>query len=306
MSLTRDQKFQLSLEDYFDNSILFKFEENPIEWYADFITINARSKKHEYKVHIPSRVICYKVDSYVDIDGIRHNPEERYRVQKVPNMSLIKSDLLAFYRPYSLVENEQKKSCVSLTNVKITPQENTFIIQVLYFKSHLPYHIDMDTPNIGYLQYALQNQHEKNEENNENYEMLYQHFVEVRQRADYAEHNMNIQHVDFKRKEINYLSQIERTRSIIIRLYKEKGVYEDCPVCLDCITSDTFVATNCLHSICNKCHERCVICPICRDSYGKEMNIAAATNTDDIEDGEIWWEHNEEEDDPVFVNIGPT
>lgn len=309
-SSTRNHKFQQSLEFYFDNSILFKFEENPIEWYSDFITINARNNKHEYRVHIPAQVLYYKVDAYVDIDGIHHNPEERYRMQKVPNMSLIKSDFTAFYRPYSLVENERKLSSVSMTNIKITPLEYTFIIQVAYYKSHIPYNIDMNSPNIGYLHYAVQNQHEKGEENNENYKMLYDHFVEVRQRADYIEQNMNIQHADFKQKEKNYLSQLERTRNIIIGLYKEKGVYEDCPVCLECINSDTFVATNCLHSICNKCYDKCVNCPICRDSYNKVIThtpyTAGAADTATIEDGEIWDEDDDDDDDEddLFVNLG--
>ena len=74
-------------------------------------------------------------------------------------------------------------------------------------------------------------------------------------------------------------------RSIIMGLYKERGNYDECPVCYENMKETTFVMTNCCHTLCNDCHSKCVFCPICRDTY---IDKPILMDDLDLEDGEMF------------------
>lgn len=48
---------------------------------------------------------------------------------------------------------------------------------------------------------------------------------------------------------------------------------EDCPVCLELISSNKRIKPNCAHLICGDCYKKCAICPLCRKDYKKFENL---------------------------------
>jgi hypothetical protein len=251
------------------------------------LTQNQRTEYHEYNIHIPFYVVRYIVDGYHDNNGVYHEPETRYRNQRLPHITEIKRDFNNYFYQYVLIEDEIQMSYVNIQNVNRTPNEIILGVKVKYYKGHLPYPLEEKLSiKCDYFYNRIKDQ--DNLINNLNCDVydMNRLFKKTKKEIDTC-----------KAEKEKHLKQLERMRSIIMGLYKERGSYDECPVCYENMKETTFVMTNCCHTLCNDCHSKCVFCPICRDVYLDKPVLNDDLEDLDLEDGEIF-EHLE--DDEIF------
>ena len=291
MKQTRNQKFQNSIDLYFKHSVLFVWNRLDIEWTCELLTKNQRTEYHEYDLHIPFNVVRYTVDGYHDNTGHYHEPETRYRNQTLPHMTELKKDFNNYFYQYALIEDDLQMSYVNIQSVNRTVNEIILGIKVKYYKGHLPFPLEENASikSIYFYNRIKDQDNLINDFNCDVYDMKY-HIRKMNKQMDI-----------YKEEKGKQLKQLERMTSIIMGLYKERGKYDECPVCYENMTETTFVMTNCCHSLCNDCHSKCVFCPICRDVYLDKPILMDNLDDLNMEDGEIF-EHLEEhlEDGEIY------
>jgi len=281
MKQTRNQKFQNSIDLYFKHSVLFVWNSHDTEWTSELLTRNQRTEYHEYNVHIPFNVVRYRVDGYHDNIGHFHEPETIYRTQKLPHMTELKKDFNNYFYQYVLIEDDIQMSYVNIQTVNRNVDGIILVIKVKYYKGHLPFPLEEKT-SIKSTYFYNRIKDQDNLINNLNCDVY---------DMDYSIKIMNKKMDIYNAEKDKHLKQLERMRSIIMGLYKERGNYDECPVCYENMKETTFVMTNCCHSLCNDCHNKCVFCPICRDVYINKPIFIDDLEVDfevDLEDGEIF------------------
>jgi len=275
---TRNDKFQNSLEIYQKNSVLFKWNEFPVEWRIELLTKNTRSSEHMYVIHIPLKVVQYTVDAYRDANGVNHPTTCYYRNQEIPNISDMRNDFNTYFDYYSL--NDENNAPLSFVYMIRNYQTDDCVgceVRVMYNKKHLPF------PNAEH-EFEVDNRYLYKNIKNVNdmmcdmyYEKEYFKFHYYR---DKTQENNQIN---------KYLAKMKRMKTIVEELKRERGIKEECPVCYEDMNDNNYTLTDCCHSLCRDCHQKCVCCPICRDDFAKEnIPFFPPEAPLELEEGEIF------------------
>jgi hypothetical protein len=144
------------------------------------------------------------------------------------------------------------------------------IMDVVYNKGHLPFPAILRSP-----QQIEQTCKRLKIENRELTENLQQTLIEcervtTKYDALFVERGLLRSRLRSERKNLEdkYKNMLEIMEQKYIKLYGEKEVKEDCPVCYEVIPADNLKVPGCGHLICSSCHPRCAgICPMCRENY---------------------------------------
>ena len=258
--LTRDQQFQASFKRFMDE-ICSVYYPDLREWDLNCETANKTSSVHEYAFNIPQKVVVYSVDAYIDPEGVLHPPETVEGEQEVPAVPDFLTHFHNYFDAYILKHFDTMLSYTSMIQIN---SENGFNgkIVVSYYKSHLPYPSEKKT--FEQLQERCNHLERENKYLGETI-------------ADYSEvSSTQAKELRKLRRRLNRIQldsvlklreTVHKMQSKIRGYYEELGKTDECPVCYECIKSHQLMVPGCCHYICSDCHDRCDICPICREEY---------------------------------------
>ena len=82
--MTRNEKFNTIIGEYFNTSILFENNEFPVVWTMKRSTRNANKLTQKYCITIPKKVVAFTVDASYSVDGVEYEPGPIYREQELP------------------------------------------------------------------------------------------------------------------------------------------------------------------------------------------------------------------------------
>ena len=291
--MTKNEKFNTVIGEYFRSSVLFKDNEYPVMWTMKRVTRNANKTTQKYSITIPKKVVAFTVDVAYSIDGVQCEPGPVYRDQVLCAASNIQTDFNTYFAPFVLHVGAVKKSSVEVLN--IVPDEDNLCIQlqVIYYRAHMPYPFGktnrdylmrvLDDPSkIEYLEREVAELKRKNQDleedtitltvqmedlQKENSEEMNKMQIHLEEKDDYYTELL----YNYRQSQIatiaKQIARKNRLRNVVFEFYKEKSVLEDCMVCLEKIQPDTLYVSECCHFICNTCAEQCECCPTCRCSY---------------------------------------
>jgi hypothetical protein len=258
MAVTRDKKFNESMKTYFDNSSLNIPDEYPIVWNLTVSTKNTRGNNHIYKLEIPKKVKHYEIDGYTSVNGLYHESETIYREQDIPSPEELHTDFNHYFNPYSLEENGMLESFLDIFSIKYLENGDlNALINVVYYKNHIPYPYKNDSLNIDYLKEIIR---DKDKEINDLMETNNE-IISYRK----------IERKNFMIRQKLYRQQIQKMEKKMRELYNQKEQKDECPVCYEVIKNENLVLSECCHFICGTCYEKCESCPMCREIYMKKQ-----------------------------------
>jgi len=288
--MTRNDKFNTVIGEYFRSSVLFQKNEYPIMWTMKRATRNANKSTQKYYITIPKKVVAFTVDVTYSIE---YEPGPVYRDQALCAASHIQTDFNMYFAPFVLYFDAVKKSSVEVLN--IVPDEDSLCIQlqVSYYRAHMPYPFGktnrdylmrvLDDPSkIEYLEREVAELKRKNQDleedtitltvqmedlQKENSEEMNKMQIHLEEKDDYYTELL----YNYRQAQIatiaKQIARKNRLRNVVFEFYKEKSVLEDCMVCLEKIQPDNLYVSECCHFICHTCAEQCECCPSCRCSY---------------------------------------
>ena len=136
--MSRNDKFNTVIGEYFRSSVLFQKNEYPIVWKMKRVTKNAHKTTHKYSITIPRKVVAFTVEVAYSIAGVHYEPGPVYRDQVLCAASNIQTDFNTYFAPFVLYVGAVKKSSVEVLN--IVPDEDNLCIQsqVSYYRAHMP------------------------------------------------------------------------------------------------------------------------------------------------------------------------
>ena len=269
--LNRDKLFKRAFEDFiYDNYYLRDCK-------LENTTKNIKNSYHEYEFIIPKRIIDYTIDnSYIDNDGVKHSSiDEIFNVQEIPNIDEFINIFVNHFDEYKLIENNKLVSYIDIENYEITTEGDFKLnIVVKYFKSHIPYPSNKPSiKNIVERNAILENENKELINKNELLQASYdnisirnEHLEKSNEWFSNREKILERQKRLITKKMNDTISKMEEK---IKDLYNKLGneYKEDCPVCLEKISTDALTVPYCCHYICLECFIHCDKCPLCREFY---------------------------------------
>jgi hypothetical protein len=285
--LTRDQLFQKSFKEFFDDYVsnFAGFQEYAIQSNTE----NKSLSEQSYILNIPREIVGYYIDVYVaDDNGVVHPPGPVMKKQFIPSVNRIVSDLDAHFLPYELrnnfgilsfvqVEdywyqnNDHVVSSEDITDDSTENEELDYIFQnydlkirmlVVYHKSHMPFHIPLTTKD-QFEKKCRQLEH-RNAELIINLNSVTNMYQEKEEQYNILRRRMRI---DRRNIETKYQTMFDKMQKKFAEFYSEKTKKEDCPVCYEVIDASKLKIPGCCHAICTDCAGMCTNCPLCRESY---------------------------------------
>ena len=286
MAKTRDEQFNLSFDSFIKDEL--KLEGKYI---LNNLTKNKKEKKHIYDfwVYSQKRVLGFIDRNGECVEEHNNDNEERLVCDYRPQDDGFVNDFNEFYDKYS------KKSILPTVayNNTSNPLPGSYVFKesyveiiegtverwmheadgitgkicVVYNKEHTPYNVNEDDKQYQRKYVLLMKRY-----NND------QAFIE-RLLADNEElHEDMIYHQKEARK-LKKKFIIEQKNNVISEsnlINKLRDAYkllpnkEECPVCYEEITNEKLEIPRCSHYICNECHKRCDVCPVCRIAYRED------------------------------------
>ena len=295
--MTRNEKFNTIIGEYFNTSILFENNEFPVVWTMKRSTRNANKLTQKYFITIPKKVVAFTVDASYSVNGVEYEPGPIYRDQELPPCSWgcrdLQTDFNMYFEPYVLYVGADKKSSVEVLNMVDTEDNICLHVSVSYYRAHMPYPFGQtnraylmrvldDQTKIEYLEREVAELKRKNQDleedtillnvrmedlQKENTEEIGKLRIHLEEKDNYYTDII----YDYRQSQITTIAKMvarkNRLRKVVFELYKEKSVLEDCMVCLEKIQPDNLYVSECCHFICFTCAEQCDCCPTCRCSY---------------------------------------
>jgi hypothetical protein len=150
------------MRTYFENSTLNIPQDYMIVWNLTLNTKNTRGNTHTYRLEIPKEVKYYEIDGYMSKNGVYHDAETIYREQDIPTPDELKTDFNNYFKSYCFEENNMIESFLDIFNIKYSEKGDlNALINVVYYKNHIPYPYKNQTINGEYLNMNICREHEE-------------------------------------------------------------------------------------------------------------------------------------------------
>jgi hypothetical protein len=266
---SRDQQFNNSFNDFMISMRDLYFP-NLSEWFLESKTKNKSCSVHPYQLIIPRKIIDYTIDtSFLDENGIRQPSQIVKKEQELPTITDFENYFNGYFNSYILTKSDKVVSYTSLYGSRFSENDEingdlmTNII-VCYYKSYIPYPSKMQS-HKQLLEYCNQLEISNNdfieELEDKDAKILY---LSIKFNKMKKQYDRNLKSSDMKRKGSIFKMQ-EKIKGFYSKLPLEE--LEECPVCYEKINVDILKVPGCCHYICQNCHEKCELCPICREKY---------------------------------------
>jgi hypothetical protein len=285
--LTRDQQFQKSFKEFFDNRICTYY---PIQEYSiQSITENKNLSEQQYVLHIPRNIVDYHIDVFtVNSDGTVHPPGPIMKKQYVPSCYDLIERFENHFEQYKLQNQLRTLSFVNVSDyfyekddiivpsdiIDTELQENgepesifyhydlKFRFLVVYHKSHLPFPVPLTTKDQ--FEQQCKKLEDRNIELCINLKTITNMYQEKEEQYDVLRRKIR---VDRRNLETKYRTLFDKMQKKFAEYYSLMDSKDDCPVCYETIEASKLKVPGCCHTICTDCSSRCNSCPICRESY---------------------------------------
>jgi hypothetical protein len=233
------------------------------EYKLTITTENQVCRDHRYYLDIPLKIIFYTIQSDAHNDVV-------YQEQHRLTFDNLKSKMEECFYEFELVVKNVLMSFIKLDKLQkdIPYNDHTtcdrFIIDVYYYKSHLPFQIKRTI--VEELEHNNNLLREQIEDLEDSIRISNFRFEEASLRADKIRRRFRTEQRNMQEK---YSRIIDRMRQKLFNLYRDTNQQDECPVCFESIDSAKLKIPDCCHYICRACADKCnpKQCPICRESF---------------------------------------
>ena len=285
--LTRDQQFQKSFKEFFDNKICTYYP--TMEYSIQSITENKNLSEQQYVLHIPRNIVDFHIDVFtVSSDGTVRPPGPIMKKQFIPSCYDLMERFEIHFDKYQLRNQLRSLSFVKVNDycyekdgiivpseiIDTEVQENDhdesmfnqydlkFRFLVVYHKTHLPFPVPFTTKDQ--FEQECKKLETRNTELIINLKTVTAMYQEKEEQYNILRRKMRIERRNIENK---YQTMFDKMQKKFAEFYSEKSVQDDCPVCWEKIDSTKLKVPGCCHTICTDCSGRCDRCPVCREQY---------------------------------------
>ena len=282
MPPVREEQWKKSFDKFIDR-IVDNFYPGLQTYTLTGRTENKTLSKQVYEVTFPKEIVNYYVDIFVaGEDGVIHPPGPVMKTQQLPTMAEFIIHVTNYFKNYELtvygkrlsyveishfqtIDNTEKWGVDEVDNEVMNNYDSGYVVimNVVYNKGHLPFPAILRSPQQ--IEQTCKRLKIENRELTENLQQTLIACERVTTQYDTLRRKLSIERRTLEDKYKNMLEIMEQK---YIKLYGEKEVKEDCPVCYEVIPADNLKVPGCGHLICSSCYPRCAgVCPMCRENY---------------------------------------